>query len=206
MRKKLIFVLAIFLVSLPVLAENVMITLQLNRLSIANSPYKDLYGSPKYSPEGKISVRMFGNIYLWGSFGYISSSYNWDDWSHKGIAQPDLEGENILERLIFSGGLGYYMGYMGRGQLSIKFELGACGINHGTETNLRTASPREIISSSTQKDTGFGGRVNFGITYGLLKNIFGVVEIGFMYVPDTIDDKTSTLGGFRLSTGIGLVL
>jgi hypothetical protein len=206
MRKKLIFVLFIFLMSISVLAENVMFTLHLNRLSVANSFYKERYGSPMYSPEGKISVRVLGNIYLWGSFAYISSTYKWEDWSNKGIADPDIEGESILDRLIFSGGLGYYIGYMGKGQISIKFEAGLCNISHSTETNLRTINPKELISSDTYNDSGIGGRANLGFTYGLLKKIYGVIEIGFIYVPDTVNDETSNLGGFRLSMGLGLVL
>jgi hypothetical protein len=204
MKRKLILILVIFLSSLFISAQNVILSVSGSRISIADSEDKALYGGTRYFPEGKIAFRLKGNFYLWGSLGFISSSYDWQEWSNKGVVEADVQGENVLDKLIISGGLGYYLGFLRKNDFSIKFELGACRITNSIKLSKNTIRTNEPVSFEKQKEAGLGIRGNLGITYGIYKNLFVEVSGGYLFATDKVDDKRVKLGGLQLAMGLGL--
>jgi hypothetical protein len=201
-------IILIYSVSLSGAGNNFMITISGNYISNADSDFKERYGKRDFFPEGKISIRLKGNLYLWGSLGFFSSDYNWEEWSYKGSAEPDLEGENILDKLVISGGIGYYIGYIEKNEMSIKVEAGICRITHDIVSTLNQIDTNTITSSEETKESGIGIRGNLGVTYGLYKNLFSEVSIGYLYATDKIkvgdENQRIYLGGLRASVGLGL--
>lgn len=201
-------IILIYSVSLSGAGKNFMITISGNYLSNADSDYKERYGKRDFFPEGKISIRLKGNLYLWGSYGFLSSSYNWEEWSYKGSAEADLEGESILDKQVISGGIGYYIGYIEKNEMAIKVEAGICRITHNIAATLNQIATNTITSSDETKESGIGFRGNLGVTYGLYKNLFSEVSIGYLYATDKVkigdENERIYLGGFRASVGLGL--
>jgi len=204
MKRKLILILAILLCSLFTPAQNVIMTISGNRMSIADSEDKTLYGGTGYFPEGKIALRFKGNIYLWGSLGFFSTHYDWQEWSNKGVVAADVQGKNVLDKLIISGGLGYYMGFLRKSDFSIKVEAGVCRITNTIGINKNMIRTSEPVSVEEQKEAGIGIRGNLGVTYGLYKNLFAEVTGGYLFATDKVSNKKVKLGGFQLTMGLGL--
>lgn len=204
MKRKLILILVIFLSSVFISAQNVILSVSGNRISIADTEDESLYGGTKYFPEGKIALRLKGNIYLWGSLGFFSSQYDWEEWSNKGVVAADVQGENVLDKLIISGGLGYYVGFLRKNDISIRFEVGACRITNSIELSKSMILTNETVSVEEQKEAGIGIRGNLGVTYGIYKNIFAEVTGGYLFATDKVDDKRVKLGGLQLTVGLGI--
>lgn len=204
MKRKLILILVIFLSSVFASAQNVILSVSGNRISIADSEDEALYGGTRYFPEGKIALRLKGNFYLWGSLGFFSTRYDWQEWSNKGVVAADVQGENVLDKLIISGGLGYYMGFLRKNDISIKLEVGVCRISNSIELSKSMIQTSETISVEEQKEAGIGIRGNLGVTYGIYKNLFAEVTGGYLFATDKVDDKRVKLGGFQLTMGLGL--
>jgi len=203
-----ILIILIYSVSLSGAGKNFMITVSGNYLSNADSDYKERYGERNFFPEGKISIRLMGNLYLWGSYGFLSSSYNWQEWSYKGAAEADLKGESVLDKLVISGGIGYYVGYIEKSEISIKVEAGICKITHNIASTINQIDTDLITGSSETKESGIGIRGNLGVTYGLYKSLFSEVSIGYLYAVDKVKvgdgNQRIYLGGLRMSVGLGL--
>jgi hypothetical protein len=204
MKRKLILILVIFLSSVFISAQNVILSVSGNRISIADSEDESLYGGTRYFPEGKIALRLKGNIYLWGSLGFFSSQYDWEEWSNKGVVAADVQGENVLDKLIISGGLGYYVGFLRKNDISIRFEVGACRITNSIELSKSMIQTNETVSVEAQKEAGLGIRGNLGVTYGIYKNLFAEVTGGYLFATDKVEDKRVKLGGFQLTMGLGI--
>jgi hypothetical protein len=208
MKRVLIFILVMFLhlAFLFGAEKRFMFTINGNYISNADSNYSELYGKKKFFPEGKIAVKVKGNIYLWGSCGFFSGRYNWVEWSNKGVIEADLEGKSDSDKLVISGGIGYYVGYFEKNQISMKFETGICSIANSIKSTLNQMDTKGIIRSAETKQSGIGVRGNFGIAYGFYKNLFSEVSVGYLYAGDKVgtDAKRINLGGFRLSVGLGL--
>lgn len=204
MKRKVILILAIFLSSVFISAQNVILSASGNRISIADSEDKALYGGTGYFPEGKIAFRLTGNFYLWGSLGFFTARYDWQEWSNKGVIAADVQGKNVLNKLIISGGLGYYLGFLRKNDISVKFEIGACRITNSIELSKNMIATNESVSVEKQKEAGIGIRGNVGVTYGIYKNLFAEVTGGYLFATDKVDDKRVKLGGLQLTMGLGL--
>jgi hypothetical protein len=204
MKRKLIFTLVVFLGSVFISAQNVMLSVSGNRISIADPDDKTLYGGSSYFPEGKLAFRIKGNFYLWGSLGFFSTRYNWEEWSNKGVIEADVDGKNVLDKLIISGGLGYYVGFLRKNDITIKFEAGVCRITNSIKLTKNMMPTNETVSAEEQKESGIGIRGNLGITYGIHKNLFAEVTAGYLFAADKVDDQRIKLGGFQLTMGLGL--
>jgi len=204
-KKILIFCLATLLFSLFLSADNNFVfIIGGNYYTAADSNFKDMFGKKKYFPEGKLAVRLTGNLYIWGSCGYFSTTYRWNAWSNKGVLESDIEGKRTLDKLIISGGLGYYAGFLRKNDISVRLELGACRITNTIETTKNNIVTGEITNIEEEDEEGIGIRGNIGVTYGLYKTIFAEASLGYMYAQDTIDDEKINLGGFKLSLGLGI--
>ena len=205
-KKILVFSLVILLFSTFMAAEqDIVITVSGTYYNAADSDFKDQFGKSKYFPEGKLALRLKGNLYIWGSAGFFSTSNSWEEWSNKGVIEADVEGKRVLDKFILCGGLGYYVGFLRKSDFSVRLELGACNITNSIETTKDNMVSGEHVSTENDKEKGLGIRGNLGVTYGLNKNFFGEASIGYMYAPDKINDSWINLGGFRLSLGLGLV-
>ncbi len=203
-KKILALILFVFLCFGIAAAENFTIVIGGSYLSIADNQYDLKYGGKKYFPEGKLSMRFTGNLYLWGSFGFVSSKFTWKQWSNKGVAESDLQGKSVADKMILAGGLGYYVGYIAPGEFSIKLEAGLCSISDNIKDTSTRLDNSQTVGSEKSKQSGLGFRGNFGVTYGLYKNFFAELSAGYLYASDTVDDQKVNLGGLRASLGIGL--
>lgn len=206
MKRVLLIVLVIFLFSaiLTASGKKFTVTIYGNYLTIADDDFKEEYGGKKFFPEGKITVTLFGNLYLWGSYGFFPSSYNWTEWSNKGIVEADIEGERTADKRIISGGVGFFAGFIKKSEFSIKVEAGICSITNTIEATLNEIATQQFISSMEEKQSGIGIRGRLGATYGLYKNLFSELSLSYLYATDKVDDKRINLGGIQLSIGLGL--
>jgi hypothetical protein len=204
MKKTLLMMLVIILLSMGVSAKNLTLSLNGNYMTVVDREFKTLYGGKKFFPEAKLTLKFTGNLYFWGSFGFLSSSYTWQEWSNKGVPLADLSGKSVVNKTMISGGLGYYVGYIEPGNFAINLELGVCNIsNHYKDTTKRIVD-KQITKETTKKENGLGLRANFGVTYGFDKNLYSEVSIGYLFATDTVDTSRVELGGLRLALGIGL--
>lgn len=204
MKKTLVIMCAVILLSVGVSAKNLMFSIDGSYMSVLDTTFKDLYGGKKYFPEAKLSVKFTGNLYFWGSFGFSTSSYTWKEWSNKGVPVADRDGKSVANKFMYSGGLGYYVGYVTPGNFAIKLELGACNISNKYKDTTTRIADKQIVKQETKQENGLGFRGNFGVTYGLYKHVYSEMTIGYLYATDKVDDTTIKLGGLRLSLGIGL--
>jgi len=206
MKRVLLLIVVIVLFSGILSASGTKFTLTIygNYLTIEDDDFKEKYGGKKFFPEAKVSVTVFGNFYLWGSYGFFPSRYNWTEWSNKGIVLPDIEGESTADKRIISGGVGFFAGYIEPGNFSIKVELGICSITNAIESTRNFIDTKEFIDSLEEKQSGTGIRGRFGVTYGLYKKLFSELSLSYMYAADKVDDKRINLGGMQVSIGLGL--
>lgn len=204
MKKTSILVALILVTSVVASAKDFTVTLYGDYLSVADSNYTDIYGGKKFFPEVKVTYRFKGNFYLWGSCGYLPANLKWDKWSNKGVVDADLRMKNASNKIFFSPGIGYWIGYIDRGQLAIRAELGICSTYNYTKITQKTISTQKVIVTNRDKQWGIGLRGNFGISYGLTKKIFTEANVGYMYSWAKYDGDYINAGGFRLAMGMGL--
>lgn len=175
-----------------------------NYLTIEDDAFKAQYGGKKIYPEAKVTATLFGNIYLWGSYGFFPSHYNWTEWSNKGLVLADIEGERTADKRIMSGGVGFFAGYIEPSNFSLKLEVGICSITNDIESTRNFIDTKEFIDSEETKQSGVGVRGRLGVTYGLYKKLFSELSLSYMYAADKVDDKWVNLGGIQVSIGLGL--
>lgn len=206
MKKALLLVALILVTSIFVTAKDFTVTIYGNYLSIADIDYSNTYGGKKFLPEFKVTYRYSGNFYFWGSGGFLPANFKWDKWSNKGVPSADLKMKNVSNKLFFSGGLGYWMGYIDRGQVAIKLELGACSTYNAIKITQDNIITKIITVTSEEKQWGIGLRGNFGVSYGLTEKMFTEASIGYMYVWAKENNEYINAGGLRLALGLGLKL
>jgi hypothetical protein len=203
MKKTFTLILIILCFSILAPAKTFTITIYGNYFSTADPDISDLYGKKKYFPEGKISLKIAGNFFIWGSYGAFSSGNSGLKWSHKGLEEADIRVKDTLNKNIISGGLGYYIGYIAKDEFAVKIEAGVCKITNTQETVSSQIVGGSIITSEKETDSGIGFRGNLGVTYGFYKNFFAEASGGYLYATAKVEDYTVNLGGFRLSLGLG---
>lgn len=208
MKRVLLLTMVIFLLSASVHAAGAKLTFTVygNYFSIADAAYKAKYKSTAFFPEAKATLNFSGNLYLWASYGMFSANYKWTEWSNKGVIEADVAGESIADKRIMAGGLGIFVGYLDKSQFGIRFELGACKIINDIEDTRTVISSKAFVSSVEDKQSGFGLRANFGVTYGITKHLFSEIAIGYLWASDKVNNNRINLGGFRTSVGLGLRL
>lgn len=204
MKKTWIFIL--LLLTTPALfpADNFTFTLYCDYLSLADANYQSEYGGKKFLPEAKITLRVKGNFYLWGSGGFLPAKYTWNEWSNKGIVESDIEAKNTSQKFFFSGGLGYYIGYRDPSEFSVSAEVGFSSAFNTIEITAKMKGSNSVLQGDKTTESGIGLRGNLGITYGLIKNIFAEASLGYMYIWDERDDGAFNAGGLRLALGLGM--
>lgn len=205
MKKTFTFILLILSLSVFISAKNFIITVHGNYFSVADEDFADSYGKKKIYPEGKIALRVLGNFYVWGSFGTYSAGNSWKEWSNKIIENADIQVDDNVTKNVISGGLGYYIGYLEKDEIALRFEAGICKITNDQELTSSEVAGGSIISSEKNLLSGIGVNGNVGVTYGFYKNmLFAEANVSYLYVPEVVEDITLNLGGLKLSLGLGI--
>jgi len=203
MKKTFTFILMILSFFVLASAKNFTITIHGNYFSTSDSNLADNFGKKKYFPEGKVSLRIAGNFFLWSSYGAFSKNKSWPEWSNKVIEEADIEVEDIFKKNIISCGLGYHIGYIEKDEFSVKVEIGACKITNDQETTARGVAGGNVLTSEKKKESGLGVRGNMAITYGIYKSFFTEISVGYLYATDKVAGTTVKLGGMMISLGLG---
>lgn len=205
MKRILLLAAVIFLCSTILSAggPKVAIIIQGNYYTISDKNFKKEYEETRFFPEAKLNASIFGNFYLWGSYGSFPSSLNWTEWSNKGVIEADIDGERIVDKRIIAGGLGFFAGYIAENDFAVKVEAGVCSITNTLESTLTEIDSGAFVGSETEKQSGIGVRANLGVTYGLFKRLFSELSFSYMYASDKIDGTRIKLGGLQLSVGLG---
>ena len=188
----------------PVKRKFLTLTIKGDYFPIGDPVYQDLYEPTRYTPEGKIQIRISGNLYLWGSYARITSTREWSEWSNKSLVDPDFQWENTLKKHYYSVGAGYFIGLLEPGEFCIHFQLGATFINDKDVSEKYQISTQDITDSISESETRFGVNGEIGISYTLWKSLFGEVSVSYLYATKIIDDEREELGGVRIGLGLGI--
>jgi hypothetical protein len=156
--------------------------------------------------EAKAAFAISGNTYLWASHGYFPLRDSWPGWNSKNSFSSDLNVERKLGKKIISGGCGFFAGYLKKDQIAVRGEIGICAITNDIDTTTSSTGTNALLHAETAKQAGIGVRGNLAFTYGLYKNIFGELSVGYMYASDKIDNVRTNLGGLHLQLGLGINL
>ncbi len=170
-----------------------------NSLTGQDSQYKIYF-------EAKAAYLVRGNLYLWASHGYFPLHESWTGWSSKKVFDKDISVERTLAKRIISGGCGFFAGYLSEGQLAVRAEIGICSIANDIDSTTSTLDTNGFLFAETARQAGIGVRGNLAFTYGLHKNIFGELSVGYMYASEKIDTVRNNLGGLHLQLGLGINL
>lgn len=208
MKKVCFFIAMIFVFSCALSADGTKFTFTIhgNYLQVPENSFLQQVKQKKACPEGKISVTVFRNFYVWGSYGTFPVHDSWTKWSNKGAFEKDIEVDRVLKKNIYSAGLGFFAGYIEQNAVALKIELGICAINNSIDSSFIEIASRELIASKMEKQSGVGIRGNFGITYGFYKNLFTEISLGYMYASVKPNNTRINLGGFQFSVGLGIKL
>jgi len=191
---------------LPAAGSKFFLTLHGYYMDIGDNDLTKQYSMKKIATEGKVAVAVFRNIFIWGSYSSFPLRDSYDAWSSKAAFNKDVTIERTVGKHIYSGGVGYYVGYFDRHQLAIKVELGLCSITNQIDSSLFQINTTTPAGNETAKQSSIGLRGNLGATYGLLKNVFGEIAVGYMYATEMVDSTRNNLGGLHLSLGLGINL
>lgn len=170
-----------------------------NSLTGQESQYKIYF-------EAKAAYLVHGNLYLWASHGYFPLRESWQGWSSKNSFVPDISLERTLAKRIISGGCGFFAGYFAKDQLGMRAEIGFCSIGNDIELTTRDLDTNGFLFSEAVRQAGIGVRGNLAFTYGLYKNVFGELSLGYMYAAKKLDEVRNNLGGLHLQLGLGINL
>ncbi len=184
----------------------VILNLYGNCLNVAQNNFTDQDSRYKAFFEAKAAVAVSGNLYLWVSHGYFPLRDSWNDWEKKSSFNEDVSVERTLAKRIIAGGCGLYIGYFEPNQIAVRVEAGICSIHNAIDSTISDIDTDKFIRAEEAKQSAIGLRAGLAFTYGLYKNIFGEVSLGYLYASKKMDDARSNLGGFHLALGLGINL
>lgn len=182
------------------------LTLHGNYLNVPANNFTLQAGRTKIYAEGKAAVTIYQNLYLWGSYGAFPIHDALTRWSSKAEFDADISVARVLEKRILSGGVGFYIGYLEPHEISVITEIGICSITNRIDSTSTKVGTNAFVQLEEAKQTGVGLRANLGVTYGLYKNLFAEISIGYMYSADSIDSVRTKLGGLHYALGLGIRL
>jgi len=208
MKKSLCLVFMVLLFSGTAFAAGgrLIFTLYGNVLDLPANTYTAQESQYKVYFEAKAAYAFLGNLYLWASHGYFPLRDNWIEWSSKNSFAADLNIDRTLGKRIISAGCGFFAGYFEKNQIAVRMEIGICSIANDIDKTTSRINTKELLLAEATKQAGIGVRGNLAFTYGLYKNIFGELSVGYMYASDKIDDVRTNLGGLHLQLGLGINL
>jgi len=156
--------------------------------------------------EAKAAYMVQGNLYVWAGHGYFPLRDSWTSWSSKNSFASDIRVKRTLAKRIISGGCGFFAGYLEKDQIAVRAEIGICSIANVIDTTVSDIETDELLRAREDRQAGIGVRGNLAFTYGLYKNIFAELSVGYMYASDKIDGVRTNLGGLHLQLGLGINL
>ena len=86
----------------------------------------------------------------------------------------------------------------------MRAEIGACRITNKIRTTSSYIDASGTFSDVEREESGIGFRTNLGVTYGLFNGVYAEAIGGYIYAKDKVEENSITLGGFRLSLGLGV--
>jgi len=208
MKKLLCLFFVIFLIAGSVYAASGRIIFNVygNGINLPENSFTDQESLYKMYFEAKAAFKIWTNLYVWASHGYLPIHDEWTGWSSKNSFAKDISVERTLGKRIVAGGLGYYAGFLRKDQFAMRFDAGVCSITNNIDQETSDIHSNQLMHSETTKQAAIGLRGNLAITYGFYKKFFAEISGGYMYVYDTIDDVRTNLGGWVLQLGLGINL
>lgn len=162
-------------------ADTLMLTVSGGYLFPADSGYKEVYGRRVVVPEFKVGLRLFSDLYLYGSFFSFSK---------KGLT-PELKEPASSKQQFFGGGLAYFP-YLNK---HFKAYLGA-----GVVAVTYSEEAMEMIVS--------GNKIGFSVEGGLyLKEKYLLLGINGAYcsASASYEEVNFKIGGARASVLLGFI-
>jgi len=208
MKKWIGVIVAFFSLTVTATAANGKVILNVygNCLSLAANDFTGQDSQFKAFLEAKAAFRVSGNLYVWASHGYFPMHDSWTGWDQKSSFDKDIRVDRTLGKRVIAGGCGFFMGYLEQSQMAVRVEAGICSISNAIDSTVRSIDTLKLVRNSEARQAGIGARGSLAFTYGLYRNVFAEASLGYMYAADTIDGVRSSLGGFHLSLGLGIVL
>jgi len=185
MRKALVITITMLLVAASLSAQALTLSVHANTFTADNDDFKNIYGTGKFLPELKLSIRVGGNFYLWGSYALLKSTGT----------DPLTDKDSESTREFLAGGLMYRLGFIDEGEFAVKGELGIVSI-----------SEEEDIEGEISEGSGIGFQVGIGVTYGFWKRFYVEGSFSYNYAMTEINNFSQRLGGIRFGLGLGIFL
>ncbi|MGB2964897.1 MAG: hypothetical protein WBB69_13025 [Anaerolineales bacterium] len=182
--KKLIFIITVLWVASSIsYAEKLMFSVSGHSLFPADSNFKDVYKNSILYPELRAGVKVFKDIYLWGSYGFFSVEGK----------TPNFQLEAKSTQNFISFGVGYLLSVTK--SISLDAAVGGSFINYKEE-----AMSLEVTGSK------LGLRFDGGLMYSIGKLFFARLSAGYMTASDSVEGVEIKLGGISAGLGIGIKL
>lgn len=208
MKKLMVLVFAVLLFASTVTASRGKAILNLygTTLSVAANSFTNQDSRYKVFPEIKAAYPVSGNLYLWASHGYAPLRDSWKSWDKKSSFTEDITVERTVAKRVVAGGCGFFIGYFEPKEFALRVEAGLCSIANAIDLEVSDIDTKQLIRTVSARQWGLGARGNLAFTYGLHKNVFAELSLGYMFASDKIDSVRSSLGGFHLALGLGIQL
>lgn len=208
MKKLAGLVSAVFLFSgiVPAAGAKIIFTFYGNCLKLAENSLTDQSSQNKIFFEAKAAVLIHRNFYVWASHGVFPLRDSWTGWESKNSFDKDISVDRTLSKRIVAGGLGCFAGYLEQSQMAVRAEVGICGVTNTIDSSISDIGMNALIRSEQARQAGIGLQGNLAFTYGLYKNLFAEIAVGYTYAADTVDDVRSSLGGLQAALGLGIQL
>jgi hypothetical protein len=183
--KKTVIIIALLLLTLPVLAANSLrLTATADFLSVQDSGFKSLYGSSAVMPELAISLKVVKDFRLrlagstFKKTGTVEGPFEDTCESTQTFVYLAPEWEHKLNK-----------------RLALAIHAGGMYVSY-----KETAFDESVSDNAIGFDAGAGLYVGFG------SRLLGCLTIGYCQASDTVNDVDIKLGGFKAGIGLGIRL
>ncbi len=149
-------------------------------IQFSDDDYKNVYSDATFYPELKIGYLVYKKIYVWTSFGILSTIGN--------IEELDVEAKS--NQTYMKLGLGY------RGLISKK-------LGYSMDVGGFLAKYKEEAFGETNSDSAMGFSIGINVNYNISKHLYSEFGISYMTAKDSIADKSFKIGGINSFIGIG---
>ena len=157
------------------------VSLVASALFPADSGYKEVYGSSVFLPELKAAYSLFGSVYAWAGFGFLSA-----DGQTPVLKEPAESRQGFL-----TAGVG--------GRVPLGGDWGLFG-----ELGLALLSYSEEALGGTASGSALGAALNAGVRRDMGSRLFLVAQVGYAYGKKTVEHVALKLGGVKAGIGAGI--
>lgn len=182
MKKTLLLIVIMFLILTGVASgENIFFTASANYLIPSDKDFKDIYGSGVFYPEIKAGYDVFEGFYIWAGYGFLSAAG-----TTTLLAEEAKSSQNYIS---------FGFGYQGRISERVGYKI---------ETGTSYVTYREEAMGLEVSGSAMGYRLDGGINFDVLKNVFLEINAGYIAASDSVDNLSVKLGGFKAGVGMGV--